>query len=60
MFQEVMPLLAQQVVVPTLSRVSNEETCLKAIPGGFNTAERDETNAFTTPGPRGGNANYQT
>lgn len=32
MFQELMPLLSQRVVILTLSRLSDEEVCVNVIP----------------------------
>jgi PRTRC genetic system protein E len=49
MFQELMPLLAQRVLVLTLSRVSSEEICLNVIPRPLKAGDKDENNALTTP-----------
>ncbi len=49
MFQELMPLLAERVVVLTLSRVNEEEMCLNVIPRPLKSGEKDENSALTTP-----------
>ena len=49
MFQELMPLLAERVLVLTLSRVNGEEICLNVIPRPLKSGEKDENSALTTP-----------
>lgn len=49
MFQELMPLLAQRVLVLTLSRTNSEEICVNVIPKPLKDAERDANAALTTP-----------
>ena len=49
MFQELMPLLAQRVLVLTLSRVDVEEICVNVIPRPFKAGEKDENTALTIP-----------
>ena len=49
MFQELMPLLSQRVLVLTLSRVNSEEICLNVIPRLLKADEKIENNALTTP-----------
>jgi PRTRC genetic system protein E len=49
MFQELMPLLSQRVLVLTLCRVTEEEVCLNVIPKPLKSDQRDEDAALTTP-----------
>ncbi len=49
MFQELMPLLAQRILVLTVSRVNVEEICVNVIPRVLKADERDENKALTTP-----------
>jgi len=44
-----MPLLAQRVVILTLSRVNTEEICVNVIPRALKAGEKDENNALATP-----------
>jgi PRTRC genetic system protein E len=49
MFEELMPLVAQRVLVLTLSRVSDEEICVNVIPKPLKSGGRDDDNALATP-----------
>ena len=49
MFQELMPLLAQRVLLLTLSRVSDERICVNVIPKPLKSDQRDDDAALTTP-----------
>jgi PRTRC genetic system protein E len=49
MFQELMPLLAQRMLLLTLSRVSDEKICVNVIPKPLKSDQRDDENALTTP-----------
>ena len=49
MFQELMPLLAQRVLLLTLSRVSDEKISVNVIPKSLNSNQRDDDAALTTP-----------
>lgn len=49
MFQELMPLLSQRVLLVTLSRVSDEKICVNVIPKPLKSEPRDDENALTTP-----------
>jgi PRTRC genetic system protein E len=50
MFQELMPLLAQRVLLLTLSRVSDEQISVNVIPKPFlKSDQRDDDGALTTP-----------
>src|ERR1035437_787100 len=49
MFQELMPLLAQRILLLTLSRVSEEQICVNVIPKSLNSDQRDDDAALTTP-----------
>jgi PRTRC genetic system protein E len=49
MFQELMPLLAQRVLLLTLSRVSDEQLCVNLIPKPLKSDQRDSDAALTTP-----------
>ena len=49
MFEELMPLLAQRVLVVTLSRVSGNEICVNVIPKPLKSDRQDDDGALTTP-----------
>ena len=49
MFQELMPLLAQRILILTLSRVSDEQICVNVIPKPLKSDQRDGDAALTTP-----------
>jgi len=49
MFQELMPLLAQRILLVTLSRVSDEQISVNVIPKPFKPDQRDDDAALTTP-----------
>ena len=49
MFQELMPLLAQRILLLTLSRVSDEQICVNVIPKSLKSDQRDDDAALTTP-----------
>lgn len=49
MFQELMPLLAQRVLVLTLSRTNSDEICVNVIPRPLKAVEKDANVALTTP-----------
>jgi PRTRC genetic system protein E len=49
MFQELMPLLAQRILLLTLSRVSDEQICVNVIPKLLKSDQRDDDAALTTP-----------
>jgi PRTRC genetic system protein E len=49
MFQELMPLLAQRMLILTLSRVSDEEIRVNVIPKPLKSAEREDDAALATP-----------
>jgi PRTRC genetic system protein E len=49
MFQELMPLLAQRILLLTLSRVSDEQICVNVIPKPLKSDQRDDDGALTTP-----------
>jgi len=48
-FEELMPLLTQRVLVVTLSRVSAEEICVNVIPKPLKSDQPDHGAALTTP-----------
>jgi len=48
-FEELMPLLAQRVLVVTLSRVSGNEICVNVIPKPLKSDRQDDDGALTTP-----------
>jgi PRTRC genetic system protein E len=48
-FQELMPLLAQRVLVLTLSRTNGDEICVNVIPRPLQAVEKDANVALTTP-----------
>lgn len=49
MFQELMPLLAQRVLLLTVSRVSDKEIRVNIIPKPLKADQRDDDAALTTP-----------
>jgi PRTRC genetic system protein E len=49
MFQELMPLLAQRILLLTLSRVSDEQLRVNVIPKPLKSDQRDGDAALTTP-----------
>jgi PRTRC genetic system protein E len=49
MFEELMPLLAQRMLILTLSRVSDEKICVNVIPKPMKSDQRDDDAALTTP-----------
>ena len=49
MFEELMPLLAQRMLILTLSRVSDEEIRVNIIPKPLKSDQRDDDAALTTP-----------
>jgi PRTRC genetic system protein E len=49
MFQELMPLLAQRIVLVTLSRVSDAEMCIHVIPKPLQFDPKDDTVALAIP-----------
>ncbi len=49
MFQELMPLLAQRILLLTLSRVSDEQISVNVIPRSLKSDQRDHDAALTTP-----------
>ncbi len=49
MFQELMPLLSQRVLILTLSRVSDEEVCVNVIPKPLKSNEPKDDTALSTP-----------
>lgn len=49
MFEELMPLLTQRVLVVTLSRVSDEQICVNIIPKPLKSDQQNEDAALTTP-----------
>ena len=49
MFQELMPLLAQRILLLTLSRVSDEQISVNVIPKSLKSDQRDDDAALTTP-----------
>ncbi|MBZ5666617.1 MAG: PRTRC system protein E [Acidobacteriia bacterium] len=49
MFQELMPLLAQRILLLTLSRVSDEQICVNVIPKSLKSDQQDDDAALTTP-----------
>jgi len=48
-FEELMPLLTQRVLVLTLSRVSDEHICVNVIPKPLKSDQHDNDAALTTP-----------
>ena len=49
MFQELMPLLAQRILLLTLSRVSDEQISVNVIPKPLKSDQQDDDAALTTP-----------
>ena len=49
MFQELMPLLAQRILLLTLSRVSDEQISVNIIPKPLKSDQQDDGAALTTP-----------
>jgi len=49
MFQELMPLLAQRLLLLTLSRVSDEQICVNVIPKSLKSDQQGDDAALTTP-----------
>jgi len=49
MFQELMPLLAQRMLILTLSRVSDEAIRVNVIPKPLKSGQQDDENGLTTP-----------
>jgi PRTRC genetic system protein E len=49
MFQELMPLLSQRVLILTLSRVTDEELCVNVIPKPLKSDQQNDGTALTTP-----------
>jgi PRTRC genetic system protein E len=49
MFQELMPLLAQRILLLTLSRVSDEQICVNVIPKSLKSDQQNDDAALTTP-----------
>ncbi len=48
-FEELMPLLTQRMLVVTLSRVSDEHMCANVIPKQLKSDQRDDGAALSTP-----------
>src|SRR5579863_2007078 len=49
MFQELMPLLAQRILLITLSRVSDEQMRINVVPKPLKNDQQDDGAALTTP-----------
>jgi len=49
MFQELMPLLAQRILLLTLSRVSDEQIAVNVIPKPLKSDQQDDSATLTTP-----------
>ena len=49
MFEELMPLLTERVLVVTLSRVRADETCINVAPKPLKSEQQDNNAALTTP-----------
>ena len=49
MFEELMPLLTERVLVVTLSRVRADEICINVIPKPLKSEQQDNNAALTTP-----------
>ena len=49
MFQELMPLLTQRIVIITLLRVSDDEMCINIIPKPLKSDRQNDDAALTTP-----------
>jgi PRTRC genetic system protein E len=48
-FEELMPILTERVLVVTLSRVSEDEICINVIPKPLKSEQQDNNAALTTP-----------
>jgi PRTRC genetic system protein E len=48
-FQELMPLLGQRILILTLSRTNVDEICVNVIPKPIKPVEKDESVVITTP-----------
>jgi PRTRC genetic system protein E len=48
-FEELMPLLTERVLVVTLSRVGADEICINVIPKPLKSEQQDNNAALTTP-----------
>jgi len=48
-FEELMPLLTQRVLVVTLSRVNDEQICVNVIPKPLKSDQQNDDAALTTP-----------
>lgn len=49
MFQELMPLLGERVLVLMLSRTNADEICVNVIPKPLKAGERDDSSSVRTP-----------
>lgn len=49
MFQELMPLLSQRMLILTLSRVTDEEICVNIIPKPLKSDQYNDDSGLTTP-----------
>ena len=49
MFEELMPLLTERVLVVTVSRVGADEICINVIPKPLKSEQQDNNAALTTP-----------
>ena len=49
MFQELMPLLAQRMLILTLAPVGDKKICVNVIPKPLKSDQRDDETALTTP-----------
>ena len=49
MFEELMPLLSERVLVVTVSRVRADEICINVIPKPLKSEQQDNNAALTTP-----------
>ena len=49
MFQDLMPLLAQRILLLTLSRVNDEQICVNVIPKPLKSDQQNDDAALTTP-----------
>src|SRR6266853_6332771 len=49
MFQELMPLLGQRIVIIALSRVSDDEMRINVVPKQLKSDQQDDGAALTTP-----------
>jgi PRTRC genetic system protein E len=48
-FEELMPLLTERVLVVTLSRVRADQICINVIPKPLKSEQQDNNAALTTP-----------